>query len=181
MSGKHAFCCSDCFDAFEGQLVANLDKVEENTEPNISAMTTGNIEQQVQADAPLYNTLKMLLNFSDRWTVFSEAEAGKMEIELKRGDKKLEFYLECSDNKDVPSVTLRRKIIENNEVCHEDTLEIPICDVFNLILSDEEISNYVAESKVFVEDVPSPDDVTVQVDNDFDDMPKDEDALKAMV
>lgn len=181
MAGKHAFCCDKCFDDFEGQLVAKLDTVEENTEPNISTMTTGNIEQQVQADAPLYNTLKMLLNFSDRWAVFSEAEAGKMEIELKRGDKKLEFYLECSDNKDVPSVTLRRKIIENNEVCHEDTLEIPICDVFNLILSDEEISNYVAESKVFVEDAPSPDDVTVQVDNDFDDMPKDEDALKAMV
>lgn len=161
MIGKHAFCSDKCFDAFEGQLVADMDKTNEAVDPTINTMATDNIEQQIQSDTPLYTTLKTLLNFSDRWALFSEAEAGKMEIELKRGDKKLEFYLECSDNKDVPSVTLRRKIVENNEVCHEDTLEVPICDIFNLILSDEEIANYVAESKAFVEEAPSPEELNL--------------------
>lgn len=161
MPGTHAFCSDKCFDAFEGQLVADMNRANEAVDPTISAVSTSNIEQQIQADTPLYTTLKTLLNFSDRWALFSEAEAGKMEIELKRGDKKLEFYLECSDNKDVPSITLRRKIIEDNEVCHEDTLEVPICDIFNLILSDEEIANYVAESKPFVEEAPSPEELNI--------------------
>lgn len=148
MPGKHAFCSDRCFEDWETDVVQKAE-TNESVDTNIITIT-GNTEKQIQADTPLYNTLKMLLNFSDRWALFGETENGKMEIELKRGDQKLEFYLECSDNKDVPSISLHRKITDQNDVCQEDVLEIPICDIFNLILSDDEIANYISESKPFI-------------------------------
>jgi len=148
MPGKHAFCSDRCFEDWETDVVQKAG-TNESVDTNITTIT-GNTEKQIQADTPLYNTLKMLLNFSDRWALFGETENGKMEIELKRGDQKLEFYLECSDNKDVPSISLHRKITDQNDICQEDVLEIPICDIFNLILSDDEIANYISESKPFI-------------------------------